>query len=236
MTYRMSITRSRSKVARRAAGALALMLLVAGCSGPWNEGPVRTESRQVGEFQSIDLRGAANASLQIGPATSLSVTAGENTLHNLVTEVRSGTLVVEPTGKGWLFNPGKVELKITVPALREAVISGAGNLDIADASGQSLQLSLQGAGNLTASGEVQELAVTINGAGNARLSALRAHKASVMLNGAGNITVQATEELSAVVNGVGSVRYIGEPRKLDTQVNGVGGVSQLLPSMTVEAF
>jgi hypothetical protein len=95
------------------------------------------------------------------------------------------------------------------------------------ARGESLELSLQGAGNLTADGETDHLRVLINGAGNADLAALRARSARAVLNGAGNVTVHAVEELSATVNGVGSVRYVGSPPKLDTQINGVGDVVQV---------
>lgn len=233
MTYRTCITRSRSPAGRQAALALAPALLLAACSGTSDEGKSRTETRTVGEFHSIDLRGAPNATLQVGPAASLSVTAGENILSKLSTEVRNGTLVVKTDGPGWWFNPGKVDLHITVPLLREAIVSGAGNLDIIDARGESLRVTLQGAGDLSASGEINKLTATINGAGNARLSGLHAQNAEVTVNGAGSITVDVTGSLSATVNGVGSVHYLGTPAKLETSINGVGDVSQL-PPMTVE--
>jgi hypothetical protein len=233
MTYRTCITPSRKPVGRHAALAPTLALLLAACSGPADEGKVRTETRAVGEFHSIDLRGTPSATLQVGPAASLSVTAAEDILAKLSTEVRNGTLVVEPGGRGWMFNPGKVDLHITVPLLREAIVSGAGDLQIMDARGESLRVTLQGAGSLSAGGEIGDLTATINGAGDAKLSALHAQNARVTVNGAGSITVQVTGSLSAAVNGVGSVHYIGTPAKLETSINGVGDVSQL-PPMTVE--
>ena len=221
----MSITRLRSHASGRAAIALAAALLLGACSRPANEGPLRSESRSVGDFHSVNVRGAANASIQVGPAASLTISAGENTLQNLTTTVREGMLIVEQK-KGWWLSHGNVELQITLPVLQEVVISGAGNADITDARGESLELSLQGAGNLVAKGEIGTLAVNINGAGNANLGGLRARAAKVVVNGTGNVSVHATEELDAVVNGVGSVRYIGTPPKLDTKVNGVGSIVQ----------
>jgi hypothetical protein len=86
---------------------------------------------------------------------------------------------------------------------------------------------VHGAGNLVARGEIGTLDVRINGAGDAELSGLRARSVKAVVNGAGNMTVHAVEELDAVVNGVGKLRYVGSPPRLDTQVNGVGDVSQI---------
>jgi hypothetical protein len=108
-------------------------------------------------------------------------------------------------------------------------MNGAGNVEVQDVRGAALELSLNGAGNLLAKGEIDALDVNINGAGNAELSGLRARRARAVLNGAGQLTVNAAEELHAVVNGVGSVRYVGSPPTLDSKINGVGKVSQLKP-------
>jgi hypothetical protein len=228
MMCRTSITRWRSQRLHGAVLALGGALLLTACSEPADNGPTRTETRSVGDFHSVRIGGAANATIQVGPASSLAVTAGEHTLENLTTEVRNGTLVVEQKNR-WFWNGDDVSLAITVPVLRELTVSGAGNVDVQDARGESLQLSVHGAGDLTAAGEINSLSVNINGAGNADLSALRARSAKAVVNGAGNITVNATDELDAVVNGVGKVRYVGSPPKLDTQINGVGDVSQVSP-------
>jgi hypothetical protein len=231
MTCRMSTTRLRSESLRAAAFALTAAALLAGCSGPTNEGPTRTEAREVGEFHSVNIRGAANASIKVGAATSLRVTADQESLQALHTTVRNGMLLVEQK-RGWFWNHGRVELQMTVPALQEVVISGAGDIVIDGARGSHLELSLQGAGNLTANGDVDLLTVTINGAGDAALAGLRARSAKVVVNGTGDVTVHATEALDALVNGVGSVRYIGTPASLATKVNGVGAITQTTPPGT----
>jgi hypothetical protein len=226
----MSTTRWRSGFIRTALVALATAAALAGCSR-MESGPVRTESRNVGDFHSVEVRGSADATVRVGPATSLSVTAGENMLAELTTEVRDGKLIVEQ--KRHLFwDNADVDLVVTTPALRAVTVLGAGNVEVHDARGESLRLGVNGAGNMTAMGEVDSLEVDINGAGNAELAGLKARKARAVLNGAGNLTVNASDELNAVVNGVGSVRYVGTPPKLDTQVNGVGDVSQVKPGAT----
>ena len=45
------------------------------------------------------------------------------------------------------------------------------------------------------------------------------------MNGAGRLLVHATHSLDAKLNGVGSIRYVGEPVSLRTEINGVGSIS-----------
>ena len=46
-------------------------------------------------------------------------------------------------------------------------------------------------------------------------------------NGVGGVYVRASGTLSASVNGVGEIRYTGNPTHVDSQVNGVGRISKI---------
>jgi hypothetical protein len=83
---------------------------------------------------------------------------------------------------------------------------------------------LSGAGEVTATGAVQSLNARINGAGNMDLSKLSAVDATVYVNGAGELTVNVTGSLEAELNGVGNIRYAGNPQKVEPQINGVGHI------------
>jgi hypothetical protein len=227
MTCRTSITRLREVWLARAGLGLAALALGA-CSGPVSEGPSRTETRNVGDFHSLNISGTADARISVGPATSLTITAGENILKNVSTKVQGGMLLVE-SQQGWWWNRGDVRLQITMPVLQEVVVGGAGKINVEGAVGEALQLSLNGAGSVVAKGEIQALTVNINGAGKADLANLRTRAAKVVVNGAGDLTVHATDKLDAVVNGVGKVRYVGSPPALVTKVNGVGRIEQMAP-------
>lgn len=226
MTYRTFITRWRDPRAGRAVLVCAGSLALLGCGMQMDPGPIRTETRSVADFQVIELSGAADASIQVGPAASLTITAGENTLRELKSEVRDGTLKLDMK-HGWFGNRGEVKLQLTTPALRRLEIGGAGNIQIHDVRGDSLQLVLNGAGNITAKGEVQSLDVQLNGAGNADLVGLQAQGAKVIVNGAGNVDVRVASSLDAAVNGVGAVRYAGKLGDLKTSINGVGEIKAI---------
>jgi hypothetical protein len=46
------------------------------------------------------------------------------------------------------------------------------------------------------------------------------------VNGAGNVEVHATRSLRAEVNGVGAVRYAGDPAKVESELHGLGAITR----------
>lgn len=202
-----------------AAGMVANLAL-AGCSKA-DSGPVSAEDRPVGTFQSIELRGAAQMDVLVGPAPSLSITASPKSRAAFTSEVRGDTLILESHNRFWQPQLGKVEVRVTLPQLRSLGVNGA--------SGDALNLSLNGAASLEANGKVGTLTASMNGAGSMDLSRLEAESARATLNGAGSVEVNATAALDATVNGVGSINYYGKPAKVTTAINGVGSISPAIP-------
>jgi Putative auto-transporter adhesin, head GIN domain len=219
MTYRMSTTRLRSSLLIAALGAM-----LAGCAS--DSGPARTESRAVESFHAIELRGAAEMQVEVGKGPALSITARERVLQATSTEVRDGVLVVLVRERGGWFQRGKVaKLAVQAPTLDSVQISGAGDFVLRDVAGSSLTIAVQGAGRIEANGTTGRLTARIDGAGSADLTRLVATDAQVAVNGAGRLDVNVTGALTAEVNGVGSIRYAGNPAKVVPSVHGVGSIS-----------
>ena len=218
MTYRTSTTRWRSTF------ALAALAALAGCGA--NSGPTRTENRTVESFHAIDLQGAAEMQVEVGRGPALSITAGEKVLQATSTQVRDGVLVVQMReGGGWLQRGPAAKLVIQAPSLDSLHIGGAGNFTLDDVAGEKLDVVVEGAGNLEANGTVRTLMARIDGAGRVDLERLAATDATVSVNGAGKLDVNASGNLTAEVNGVGSISYSGNPQKVVSAVNGVGSIS-----------
>jgi hypothetical protein len=213
----MSITPLRSVL-------LPLLALLGACAGP--SGPVRTETRTVENFHAIDLRGAADAEIVAGKATSLTVTSDDETLRNLQTQVRDGVLVIQ-TDKSrgsWFQRRATVKLQIETPSLDSLILNGAGDFRLRDVMGDKLKVVMAGAGSISATGQVTALQARIDGAGGMDLRKLTTGDAEVSVNGAGSLEVCATGNLNAEVNGVGSITYSCNPQKAATSVHGVGSI------------
>ena len=224
MTCRTFTTRSLSTA--------ALLVLLAGCSGggsgdsdsDGSTGPLQTEQRQVGEFHQVELRGAGDLTVAVGPATSLTITADPELLRNLKTEVRDGRLIIDHE-RGWSwFRSSTLKIELSTPMLDALAINGAGDTAITGVKGEQLALEVNGAGDLTASGETGTLDAHIKGAGDMDLLQLAARDARVSINGAGDLRVRARGALEATINGAGSISYAGSPQQVKTKINGAGSI------------
>ena len=204
--------------------AAGVALLLAGC-GAASSGPPVTQERGLDAFHSIDLRGAAELDVLVGPHQTVTLEAVPEELAHIKTTVVHGELVVEHDSTGWLkLRDGHLKLRVTLPKLNALALNGAGHITVSGLAGGATSMVLSGAGDLEASGQLDTLTARLNGAGNADLSHLTAGSATVAVNGAGNLVVQATRSLDAKLNGVGSIHYLGKPEQLSTEINGVGSI------------
>ncbi|MDZ7775234.1 MAG: DUF2807 domain-containing protein [Bacteroidales bacterium] len=70
--------------------------------------------------------------------------------------------------------------------------------------------------------------VEFDGSGTTSLDALEliTNTASISISGAGDARIHATEELSAKVSGAGSIRYTGNPTKINKSISGAGSINK----------
>src|SRR5206468_9037998 len=112
-------------------------------------GVEKTETRQVGDFRAVEVEGPADVAVTVGSAPSLTVTADDNLLEHVVTEVREGTLFVGM--KPGSYSP-RVGLKVvaTATALDSAKVSGSGDLALSGLSGERFRIQISGSGDARA--------------------------------------------------------------------------------------
>lgn len=117
-----------------------------------------------------------------------------------------------------------IKLSITAPTLPALDISGPANIEIEDLRQPEFKLSMAGAGNIEASGKVQKLVVEASGAGNVDLSKLETVDAEVAIAGLGNADINASGEVEAAIAGAGNVTLHRKPRRLESDIAGIGNV------------
>jgi len=212
-------------------------------------GVVKSESRQVADFDAIRIEYPAEITIRQGASESLKIEAEDNLLPQLSADVRNGTLILENAEQNWRerVNPSEpVIITITVVDLKEVQFPTAGKMQIEDLETDSLTVSvsgagdvtltglnatrfvvnLSGAGNINADGESENLHLTISGLGNFKGGDLQTQDASVQISGAGSATLWAEDTLDANISGAGSIEYYGDP-DVNQQISGVGSVSNI---------
>ena len=219
-----------------AAGLFIAAAGMTGCSTGQAQAPGPTVERdyQVGAFDRIELAGAYEATVRTGAAPSVHAKGGEKVLERLEVLVEDGALVVRPKKRGFNWGSwgksGKVELTITVPALRGAELAGAGGIRIDRVTGDSFDGGVAGAGNIAIDRiEVQRLKLGIAGSGNANAGSgtariaeyeiagsgeinakgIAAEDASVSIAGSGGVTAHATKTAKVDIAGSGDVEVTG---------------------------
>lgn len=205
-------------VAALAAGAVAASIK--------GSGNVLEQSRPVADFQSIRSEGAWVLDVKVGGAPSLKVRADDNLLPLIETTVNQGELTIrfKDDTPSIGFKRQSPRIEVTVPKLSAYRHEGAGQATFHNLQGERFALSYDGAGLITASGQVDKLSVEASGAGSLDLDRLKAREVTVNLAGVGAVQVYASESLTAAVDGIGSLTYFGKPKRLSKAVSGIGSV------------
>ena len=209
---------------------------------------IESETRQVSGISGIDLRYPANITIEQGSDESITITADDNLLPQLITQVSGGMLTVRSGEPNWnrRVNASQtVEITITVVDLRqirvqtagsvhvmgfsgaslEVRLEGAGSIELANVDIAELELRLDGAGSVNASGSADNLYAQIDGLGSVEAEGLATQTAEVHISGLGSAEVRVAQDLTVEIDGAGSVTYYGSP-ELHQQVDGLGSVNR----------
>jgi hypothetical protein len=215
---------------RLAAGfgvAAAVAVVVISMARPSRGASDVAEPRKVSGFDHIRLRGAFTTEIIGGARTThVVVTAPPDVLSRVTTDVSDGTLVVEMRSGTNIFS-GTPKLRISLPVLRGFANEGAGNIKISGLTGADVAITNAGAATIDASGRAMSETISLNGTGKIDTTGVDARDVTVDNNGVGIVHVRASGSLTMNVNGVGEIRYTGNPAHVDSHVNGVGRISPL---------
>ena len=211
--------------------ALGLAMTVTGCVSilglgtTKGSGDVKTSSRAVSGFTRVQLSGAGILNIAQTGAESLTISAEDNLLPLLTSDVSDGTLTLG-VKQGQSITPTKpITYTLTVKQLDAINLSGAATISAVNITTDALAVSCSGAGTTTISGSAQSQSVTISGSGSYNARDLKTADSTVKISGIGNATVTASQTLNATISGAGTVTYYGSP-KVTQSVSGAGSITQ----------
>jgi Putative auto-transporter adhesin, head GIN domain len=234
------------RTGRLAAGlSLALlsgcMVAVSALPTVTGSGVAKTENRTVGDFTEVEVGNAIHLDLTVGPSRTVEVTADDNLLPHVVTEVAGGRLKIYADA-GTATKIG-IKVKATTPTLKAVEGSGASTATVTGVQADRFRLGLSGASTCTLTGKADRLDVTVSGASRCTLTGdagrltaecsgashldatgLSAKTVDASASGASTADVKAAEELKADASGASNVHYVGSPGKLSKSTSGASHV------------
>jgi hypothetical protein len=209
--------------------ALTLTLLISGCDVVINSikgsGNPKTESRTVSGFNSVEMDGSGELQVEQTGTESLTITADDNILQYLTSDVSNGRLRLGTKGNVGFSLSGPVVYKLTVKNLNGIELSGSGSIDGKALNSDSMKIESSGSGEITTSGNTNRMELQISGSGSFHGDGFKSKDAKIEIDGSGAATVAASDKLDVTINGSGSVEYIGDP-KIAVTSNGSGTVNK----------
>ncbi len=198
-----------------------------------------SESRELGEFNRINMRGIGKMTITQGKEQSVVIEGDKIAVSRISTNVSDGKLVID-VGRDWVekisagfdfLSSTDIRINITLKDLTELEIAGAAEIDANNIKTKSLDLKMigassvklpglqadtlkteiPGAGKIIVDGKVKDQSVTLAGAGNFNGYKLESNTAKVVLSGVGSAQLWVKKELEVTIAGVGSVEYYGSP-------------------------
>jgi hypothetical protein len=212
---------------RRAAAPLLALALLAGCGG----GDRITQTRELAPFDRLEVADSVAVEVVPGDGRDVRVYGGEDVLDRVETESSGGVLRIDIRDRGIVIGPdplGDVRVEVAASALEAVTIGGASQVRLDGFDAERLDIEVEGAGSVAASGTVGRLSATIEGAADADLSGLAARTAVVVVEGAADADLKVSESLDVRIEGAADVTYRGDPI-VTREVHGAGDIERVGP-------
>jgi len=184
------------------------------------------QTLQLPAFNAIKTDGIFDLEIIAGGPQSVVVKASDDAISKLKIQVLDGELIISgPQEKHNVFISTDNKIVITVPTLRLYKGKGVGEVVIKNIDSDRIDLSYDGVGSLEASGKTKWLRLKGNGVGGIDTKKLLADDADVDFDGVGGVEIYVSNHLNAVVHGIGSLTYYGNPKSINKMADGIGSIS-----------
>jgi Putative auto-transporter adhesin, head GIN domain len=214
---------------RKLAVILILVPVVAaGChyhmhSGISGSGKRALQKRDVASFSSISTQGAFDIEVVCQKPVSLEIEGDDNVLPLVTTEVSNNVLYIKNTQSYSVHDP--ISLRISVPNLEAATVSGAGKLNISGVKNEKFELDSSGAPTIRVSGDTKVVDIDTSGAAKIDTHRLHASQAVVDSKGVSKVELAASDTLNVTISGPSHVTYEGDP-VVNKTIHGPGSVDK----------
>ncbi len=208
-----------------------------------------TQTRDVGVFSRVILRGAADMQIVQANKQGLTITADAGIIDDITSRVMDDTLHIgyrESSVVSLNMWRQKISILLHVIDLNLISSSGSGSIHAADFDSDQLALKLAGSGQITIdeltadelvvvlsgsgsldlAGDVESQRVSIKGSGSYLADRLQSDFGYLKISGSGVAAVSVADELDIVITGSGKVNFHGYP-EVTKQILGSGTVNRI---------
>lgn len=205
---------------------------------------VEVIQQPIESFTDLELNGAFNIYLSQGAEEKLFFENDDKVFPHLLVRQRGKKLTIERKENFNRKKLKKYKIFITVKNLEELTMNGVGKvhclemlhldrLDLEHNGAGRFELAIKakklkgnftGIGRITLKGAVEEADITMDGIGKLNAFDLQTEDLVVERNGIGRVEVYASASLRVSNNGIGNVRYGGNPKKVRKDSGAIGTI------------
>jgi hypothetical protein len=175
----------------------------------------------VNGFSKVELSGTGELTIEKTGTESLSISAEDNLLPRLTSEVSGGTLTLGTEPNTSIVPTQPITYSLTVKDLAGLAVSGSGNIQVANLTTAALSIKISGSGTITAGGTADDQDLEISGSGHYRAEQLTSKTVKAAISGSGTAGVVATDALDVKISGSGTLTYSGNPQ-IKQEISGSG--------------
>lgn len=201
-------------------GILQAIMLLTGVS---LFGQTTKESRNPGNFSSIESNSSVDIVLKQGSNCSIVIEADNDIVSKVKTEVVGNKLTIG-LERGTYRNIKVLRATITLPRLEELQIKGSGDVSsIGTIEAQGLKIGISGSGDVNLDLKSTNTTAEIRGSGDIVLEGLRGNL-DISIAGSGDFDAKQVqlEKMIAKVLGSGDVTLTGTAQNLELEIMGSG--------------
>lgn len=187
-------------------------------------GNIVTNKRKLSAFNNLSINITADIEYIASDSYQLELTVDDNIAPTITTTISGNTLSIDTNRSFSTQNTIRARIYGS-PALRGVIMNGSSDVNLQEITGNSLEINLEGTGDLKAQGNVQNLNIKVSGSGNVNTKGLQADNVTITVDGSADVTVTANNKLNVSIDGVSDVTYYGHPGAIYKTIDGVGDIS-----------
>lgn len=180
-----------------------------------------TEIRQVDVFTRLKNTGVFDVTITQGASQSVEITANDNIMGRVKTDVVNGQLKLELSDGN--YKDITVTANIVVEQLNGLENSGVGSIVASNIDSNNFTVSNSGDAEITISGIANKLDCFNEGAGDVHGFDFSVNEAELEIIGSGSIEINCANTLDAKINGSGDIFYKGDP-SVQSEIKGSGEI------------